>query len=186
MNIRAFLAVTISPAVQAGAASLIDKLAKRTSGVKWVAPENLHITIKFFGDIRVEATHAISRAASQVASQLDPFEIVVSGAGAFPDMNRARTVWLGVSQGREPFIELAQAIDEPLAELGYPPERRQFHPHLTIGRVRGRQTDGTLASLLEELHECHIGVSYVEEIVLLSSTLDRSGPTYSRLATIEL
>lgn len=186
MKIRAFLAVQTSPAVQAGAGGLIDNLAQRTDGVKWVAPEDLHITLKFFGDIPVEETHAISRAVSQAVEQFKSFEILVAGAGAFPDIGRPRTVWLGVTEGREQFISLASAIDERLADAGYPPERRQFHPHVTIGRVRGRQSDGTLADLLAELEQAYIGPSYVEELVLFSSTLERAGPIYSRVATIEL
>jgi 2'-5' RNA ligase len=185
LKLRAFLAVPVSGEVKSNAARLISKLAEKTSGVRWVEPENLHITLKFFGDIPVEATHEISKATQSAVAGIEPFEILVSGAGAFPDIERARTVWLGVAAGETQFVELATQIEEQMHELGYPPERRRFHPHLTLGRVRGKQVDGQLTKLLRELDECFIGPSLVDEIALLSSSLERSGPVYSRLATIE-
>jgi len=163
----------------------MTKLAEKTSGVRWVDPDNLHITLKFFGDIPVEATHEISKATQAAVADREPFEILVSGAGAFPDLERARTVWLGVTTGVSHFIDLATQIEDNMHDLGYPPERRRFHPHLTIGRVRGKQADGQLAELLGELEECFIGPSVVDEIVVFSSSLERGGPVYSRIATIE-
>ncbi len=185
MKLRSFLAVPISGEVQSNATRLMKKLAEKTSGVRWVAPDNLHITLKFFGDIKVESTHEISRAVQKTVDVADPFEITVAGAGAFPDIQRPRTVWLGVTDGKSQFVEFFEQLEDRLHDLGYPPERRRFHPHLTIGRVRGKQDDGELTQLLAELDECFIGPTWVEEVVLFNSQMERGELVYSRIATIE-
>jgi 2'-5' RNA ligase len=163
----------------------MKKLAERTSGVKWVEPENLHITLKFFSDIRVEETHEISRAVQKTIDEFDPFEIIMGGAGAFPNIEKPRAIWLGVTEGESQFREFFERLDDRLADLRYPPERRRFQPHLTIGRVRAKQEDGELTRLLAELDECYIGPSYIDEVVLFNSELERGEPVYTRIASLE-
>lgn len=186
VRIRAFLAVEASPEVRREAARLTSRLAHVAKSVKWVEAENMHLTLKFFSEIAPEAVPTITRAVQHVALQCPLFEMEVHGAGAFPKIERPRTLWAGVREGAERLVELAGAIDEALEPLGYPRESRRFHAHLTMGRVRGRQQGGILAEELRSLSDHPLGRTMVSELVFFSSELQKSGPVYTRMATIRL
>ncbi len=184
-KIRAFIACEMPEEIQAAAARLISKLLPLTDSVKWVEPANVHLTLAFLGEVSQNDAFEISRAAASACSQHQPFAIEVAGAGAFPATERPRTLWVGVSQGAEQLELLQVDIAAALADIGYPPERRRFHGHLTLGRVRGR-IDGRLPAAIQELSAESLGLASVDEAVLFSSQLSRQGPSYSRQATFPL
>jgi 2'-5' RNA ligase len=187
-TIRSFLALEVSSAVAAAAERLIRVLASGNGPpVRWVERQDMHITLKFFGDIAPELTSDICRRVQQVLDGLSPFEIKVVGVGAFPRSDRPRTIWAGVSAGSDRLIELADRIESVLEPLGLPRERRRFHPHLTLGRVKGSSPLAPLAARIEAIDVAHeLGVTSVRELLLLSSELKPSGPVYGRMATLAL
>jgi 2'-5' RNA ligase len=188
-TIRAFLAVKSSPEVRQSAQRVIAEFAEVPLGgskVKWVEPEQSHITIKFFGDIAPEATSAICRNVQSVLEDVESFQIDVKGVGAFPDLRRPRTIWAGVDQGADRMVDLATRIEAAMEPLGYPREHRRFHPHLTLGRLRGRGVAAELGDRISDLADSPFGRIQVTELVLLSSELARSGPVYNRMATLPL
>ena len=187
-TLRTFIAVPVAPELASRARVLIDKLRLSTAKAKWVEAKNLHWTIKFLGDIELRETAAICKAVSAAVAPFTPFDVEASGAGAFPDPARPRTVWLGMGQGSEEMISLHDAIERSLEPLGYRAENRRFRPHITIGRVRQSTAEGIqdLGRLVQENADFDGGLTSVDEVTIFSSELGRDGPTYDPLGHAEL
>jgi len=186
-RIRTFVAVEIDAAVRAAADELIRQLAESGADVKWVEPENLHVTVKFLGEVDSRQLHQICRAVEAAVASQPPFDLEVRRAGAFPNARRPRTLWLGAGRGGEELAAVAREVDKQLQRLGYPRESRRFHAHLTLGRVRqGGAASGRLAELLAEQAEFQAGTSRVAEAVVFSSQLSRGGPVYEPLGRARL
>lgn len=186
-KIRTFIAVELSAAVRAEAIRLVERLRPAGGDARWVEPQNMHLTLKFLGDVREEAIPDVCRVVAKAAAEFAPFEVAVGGAGAFPDLRRPRTLWIGVTQGRQDLIRLQTAIERALAKRGFPKEQRDFQPHLTIGRIR--ESGPAMAELGKQV-EAHgdfaAGSSTVCEVVVFASHLSSSGPTYEALARAPL
>ncbi len=186
-RIRTFVAVDIDSAVRDRVAGLVGRFRAAGADVKWVQPQNLHITLKFLGDVDAKEIHRVCGAVQDAVADAAPFEFEVRGAGAFPKPNRPRTVWLGIAQGQEEMIDLNQRIEPALEKLGFRREARRFQPHLTIGRVRrGGPAVAELGKLIGEQADVELGLTKVPEVIVFSSELDRSGPTYEALARAPL
>lgn len=183
-NIRTFIAVEVSPDVRARAADLIRKLQPSGAKVSWVKPENMHLTLKFLGDIPDNETPDVCRVVTEAVRQVPPFEFGCSGAGAFPNLHRPRTIWLGVHEGLEHLVTLKRSIDAALRkELRFPKDLLDYRPHLTIGRVReGGPALDAVRQVLEEHRDFDGSLTYVEEVVVFASFLEREGPTYDAMA----
>jgi len=185
-TVRTFVAVEISPEVRSHAARLIASLNGTAAKVKWVDPHNLHMTLKFLGEIDLREAPQVCAAVAEAMADLPPFSIRVAGAGAFPDVVHPRTVWLGVTEGSEEMVELHERLEANLTKLGFRQEQRRFRPHLTIGRVRGLQGAAELGQLVADRADFDAGVSDIDEVVVFSSELNRDGPTYETLSTATL
>jgi RNA 2',3'-cyclic 3'-phosphodiesterase len=133
---RLFLAVFPPAEVQRGAYGLIEALRRPGDGVSWVKSENLHYTMRFLGEVGEDGARRAADSALEAASGSMAFPATLGGLGAFPDPRRARVIWVGMSQGAEPLVALAQDLDRSLGRRGFAPEGRRFTAHLTLGRVR--------------------------------------------------
>ncbi|MBX3413643.1 MAG: RNA 2',3'-cyclic phosphodiesterase [Pirellulales bacterium] len=184
--IRTFVATEISLDVRARATTLIKKLRPTPARVRWVDPENLHLTLKFLDNVETERIPQVCREISQATRGLPEFEFRSFGVGAFPDAERPRTVWIGVREGSEELIALHDAIEGVLEKLGFRAERRRFRPHLTIGRVRGSEGIDDLAARMAEFAEYDCGSTIAEDAVVFASKLDADGPLYEVLGRCEL
>ncbi|MCS7238388.1 MAG: RNA 2',3'-cyclic phosphodiesterase [Thermoguttaceae bacterium] len=186
-RIRTFIAVEVDSYVRQRALDLMDILRTAQADVKWVEPENLHITIKFLGEVLSRDIYHICQAVQKAVAQIEPFPLVVAGAGAFPDVIRPRTIWLGLSEGEEQLARLQRSVEDALLPLGFPREGRPFKAHLTLGRVR-RASPGLarLAQLLRDQASFSGAETFVEEVVVFSSELTPEGPIYEPLATLRL
>jgi RNA 2',3'-cyclic 3'-phosphodiesterase len=185
--VRTFVAVEIPLEVKDRANRMIGELRETAAKVKWVEPAHMHWTLKFLGNVDMLEIPPVCEAVSRAVEPLAAFDIEARGAGAFPDVRRPRTVWIGTGRGSEQMIELHDAIEFELAKLGYRSENRRFRPHLTIGRVRqSPQGIGELGRLLEAHADFDGGVSLVDEVVVFSSVLGRDGPTHEPLCHAEL
>lgn len=182
-NVRTFVAVEASPAVRQRAAEMIRQLAPLATGIKWVEPQNLHITVKFLGDVTTERLPEVCQAVQKAAAGVATFEFDVFGAGAFPRVDRPRTIWLGNRRGEAEMAQLSRKIETALEKLGFPREGRRFQAHLTIGRVRqGGPGLAEFARRLREMQQVEVGSFAVDEVVVFSSQLGPQGPTYTPLA----
>ena len=186
-TLRTFVAVEINAPIRAGAGELIAALGGTAADAKWVEPHNLHLTLKFLGDVQQREIARVCQAVAIGASEVEPFELEVRGAGAFPNAARPRTVWLGGGIGTEQMVVLHDRVEAALAELGFREEHRRFQPHLTIGRVRGGGSGiAELGKLLQQHADLLIGSMTVREVAVFSSTLTPSGPIHEVLGSASL
>jgi RNA 2',3'-cyclic 3'-phosphodiesterase len=180
------VAVELDAATRAAVARATDELRGRAGAlsVSWVAPDNLHVTVKFLGGIDPTRVPALVTALLGAAAAVAPFTIEVAGLGAFPSATRPRVVWAGISRGAETLTVLAARIDDALAGRGIPRETRAFSPHVTIGRVRESRRAPELAQALGDARP--FGHVRVDTITLMRSELSPRGARYTPLATVPL
>lgn len=184
-TLRSFIAVDLSLSSRAILARAIRRLDVG-SGVKWVDPDLLHLTVHFLGYVRIQDVKPVCDAAKEALAEIDPFDLTLGGVGAFPDLERPRVIWIGVREGIESLVAIQEALDEPLAALGYPSDRSRFKPHVTIGRVKREGPDDSLRQSLEEMSQLDGGVTGVDSVVVYHSEPERRGPLYTPLAEIDL
>ncbi len=144
--------------------------------VKWVEEENLHLTLKFLGEVKEERVEEISRVLREIRRSEKRFELSLEDIGAFPSERSPRVIWIGVGKGREEIIRLQERIEEGLTPLGFKKEERGFHPHLTIARVKKRADFKELFDLSYKSR-----VFLVDSVTLFKSTLTPKGPIYEPL-----
>jgi len=186
MRTRTFIAVTTSPAVRQAAGRLAELLRPAAGDVKWVAPENLHWTLQFLGEVDDIEIPAVCSAVSSAAAEVDSFDLEARGAGAFPAPDRPRTLWIGAGAGAQAVVAMQAAIERQLKKLGYRAEKRRFVPHLTIGRAGRNARPRSLVRELAGLTEFDAGSMLVDEVTVFASKLGPEGPTYDVLARAPL
>lgn len=185
--VRTFIAVDLSPDVRGRALKLIKRFQTTRAKVRWVENKNLHLTLKFLGDVESVELPRVIDTVKEAVADLKSFDLTFHGAGAFPDPENPRTIWLGVAEGAERIIDVHRRVEDALAEIGFRAENRRFRPHVTLGRVRDtRHGKRDLAALLGEYAEFEGGVSHVDELVVFSSELEEDGPNYEPLGHVEL
>ncbi|HET6437184.1 MAG TPA: RNA 2',3'-cyclic phosphodiesterase [Anaeromyxobacter sp.] len=163
----------------AAAAARIRRAAGAAGGeVRWVADENLHLTLQFLGAVPEERVEAVAAAVGAAAAAARPISLEVKGAGGFPNARRPRVVWLGLAGEIEALASLAVDLGRRLAPLGFSPEARPFAAHLTLGRARdGRGAPGLGGALAAEA--AGEGITWrAAELVLFESHLSPRGPQY--------
>ncbi len=187
MGIRTFIAVEISPPLREELFSLQQELKKSSSDVKWVEPQNMHLTLKFLGDTGEEKIPKIKEALSGICLNNNPFNIGFCGIGVFPKPDSPRVVWIGIKEGKERLTELAACIENGLTHLGFEPGKRAFSAHLTLGRVRSEMNKNGLKNAIAEIASYNFkNTLIIENIVLFRSELDLAGPRYTKLAEFGL
>ena len=185
---RTFIAAVPSDGARRRALSLVATLQAAGADVRWSREENLHFTIKFLGDLGPGQLRAVCQTASDVAGRHAPFSIQLRGAGAFPNAARPGTIWLGAGDGQAAMADLAKDLDRALRKLRFPKERRAFHSHVTLGRVRrgGGPQFRALADAIREQNAFDGGPTTIRELVVFASRLTSPGPIYEMLHRAEL
>ncbi len=183
---RLFIAIELPPHVLAHLEALQQWLQERTPPhtVRWVAPQGIHLTLKFLGDVPTQKRAALQDALAHAVRAHAPFELSLGGFGCFPNPQRPRVAWVGVQKDLDALRRLRDAIEAHVAPLGYPTETRPFHPHLTLGRVRRdarRQDARALGTLLTEGTHAQRKTWAVHEVTLFRSQLRPSGAVYTPL-----
>jgi 2'-5' RNA ligase len=185
-RLRTFVAVELDRFTHDRLVGLQERLAAPGVPVKWVEPENLHITLLFLGEVDARETPAVCNAVKLAARKLKPFAVTLAGVGAFPTPRRPRTLIVHVTEGGPELIALHDAIETPLLELGcYRREERPFKPHLTLGRVKG-DTGDEFAVSMKQFEGWQGGQSHIDEVRVMSSELRPHGPEYTVLCRAPL
>lgn len=179
--IRCFVALNLDiPAVRR-ISELQDKLRSRAKGqplrVGWVPPANLHLTLKFLGDIPAETMPAVRDRLAERLLGRPAFTMQVRGVGAFPNVDQARVLWVGLTDDGGHLDRLAADMDQWLVDLGFARETRPFRPHVTLGRVR----EGSAAGLIAGDEALELGPALAQEVVFFESVLQRRGAEYRAL-----
>ena len=185
-RLRTFIAVSLSSSVLAGIEKTVRTLQTLFRDVRWVEPKNMHVTLKFLGDIPLNDLPQLIRTVTQCTSETNSFDLTFQGIGAFPNRESPKTIWIGCREGSKELIQLAESIDKGLWSIGFPKESRHFSPHLTIGRIKKSVQESPLMPLLDEEDDRLFGSCSVSEVQIFSSELTRHGAIYDELAAIPL
>jgi len=186
-TLRAFLAIEPPEAVRAEIAAIQERLKKTVRGViRWVRPEGIHLTLKFFGNIPPPAVERISAAVAARTAGVAPFDLTVGTVGVFPDLNRPRVVWLGMAGEVDRLLGLQKSLDREFGALGFPREERPFRAHLTLGRIKTPKGLVGLARAVETGETATAGPFRADDLILFRSELSPQGAVYTRLAAFPL
>jgi len=188
-EIRSFIAIELPEAVKLNLSQLEARLKSgRPTSVRWVAPESIHLTLKFLGNIVVESARDITQAMAEAAQGIPPFRLEVKDLGVFPNLKRVQVAWVGVHGEIDKLSQFQQRLDSNLSRLGFAPERRPFTPHLTIARVRDTSSLTERQAIGQLIASTHFeaGEFTVDAISLMKSQLTREGPIYSRISQVAL
>ena len=178
---RAFIAIELPSEIKNNLADLQQRLKQEGLKASWVKPGNIHLTLKFLGDIDPGNVENISAAMKVAAEKSAPFELKVSGTGVFPNLRKARVLWAGLSQGVAQLIDLQKDLDKALEECGFERQKRSFKGHLTLARFRDPVNPAKLEKSLRECNGNHLGQLVVSDIVLFKSDLKPTGAVYTKL-----
>jgi 2'-5' RNA ligase len=186
-RLRTFIAVDLGQPIRDRCVALQETLARTGTEVKWVEPENLHVTLLFLGEVEDRAVPDLCRAVADVCAAREVFPMSVETVGCFPNPRRPRTVWAGVGEDGAELVALHDALEPPLLELGcYRREERQYTPHITLGRVKSDRPTDRLAQALTKNANWQGGTTEVREVLVLSSELRPQGPVYTVLSRAKL
>jgi len=183
-RVRSFIAILLDEAVRDAIASEVERLKPLARSVAWVPPQNLHLTLKFLGELQTESLEAIKEALVEGVSEAERFTLAFHGLGVFPGLARPRVLWVGVAHGALQCQALQARVDAALARRGLPKEGRPYTPHLTIGRVRDPRGLTALQQAITRNAQKGFGDSRVSSISLMRSDLHPSGARYTELYTV--
>ena len=186
---RLFVAVPLDEPARAAVAEVVERIRAgepEGRGVRWVRLDGLHVTLRFLGPTLADRVAGVAAAVARAADGVEPFEIRISGAGAFPPVGRPRTLWLDLDRGREALAALATRLDDALAGAGWERDRRPFQAHLTLARADGvRAGPATVAALREAAADLAIE-SPIRRVVLFESITGAGRARYVELAEAAL
>ncbi|MEK6563835.1 MAG: RNA 2',3'-cyclic phosphodiesterase [Candidatus Omnitrophota bacterium] len=184
---RIFIAIKLENEIKDKLSQIQEELKSAQADVRWVKPENIHLTLKFLGETPVEETKIpeIIRCLKELGGQIKPFTARISGMGAFPSLKSARVIWVGVKEDTTELTKLAGMIEDSLVKLGFPEEKRKFSAHLTLGRLRSNKNKDKLGQKLEKFKIPGLSVR-INSIALFESVLHPTGAAYQKLSEISL
>ncbi|MGE0681617.1 MAG: RNA 2',3'-cyclic phosphodiesterase [Candidatus Binatia bacterium] len=180
--IRAFIAVTLGELIIEEIAKVHRLLQEAKGDIRWTRVDSLHLTLKFLGDIEHKQVEPILRVLNKLVGTRPPLHLIAQGLGVFPNLKRPRVLWVGLKG--EGLIKLVEAIETALMRLDFPPDDREFTPHLTLGRIRSPRGWDRVFALMKEHENVLFGESTIEKVTLYQSTLRPDGAIYTVLGSI--
>lgn len=184
---RSFIAIALPEEIRHSLGNLQEELKSYQADVNWVKPENIHLTLKFLGEITEKTQSEIKGICDNCVQDQAPFRLRLSTLGAFPKLDLPRVIWVGIDPVAEKKIKiLAQKLEDKIKSLGVPAEKREFSSHITIGRVRSALNRDNLVNALSVIVENFSAKDQefpVDKIILFKSTLTPQGPLYETIYT---
>lgn len=178
---RTFIAFNLPEEVIASLGDLQKALKQQDLKIRWVHPENIHLTLKFLGDISAEELPAVKRVIRTVSLSQTVFSLEAKGLGVFPTVKKARVLWSGIHGDVKRLGDLQSNLDRALVDMGFEPEKRAFRGHLTLGRIKGRVDGRALASATSRFGSFVSPPFKTERLILYKSDLKPSGAVYQEL-----
>jgi 2'-5' RNA ligase len=190
-QIRTFVAVELGQPQRAAMDKVQDALKRERAGryVRWVAPEGIHLTLKFLGGVDASRMAELQAALIEACRGIPPFRLTISGVGAFPNTRRPRVVWVGLEGDTATAAQLAEQIEAAFAKLGFPREERPFSPHLTIGRIKrdSSPSDQQFAGeMVAQAQVGELGEVKARQVSIMKSDLRPTGSIYTQLYAVDL
>ena len=183
-TIRSFLAIELDPELVPKILDVQKEFKKTNSNIKYVPSQNMHFTLKFFGNIDFNMVEDISAAVLKVIKNYSSFDLNIKKCGCFPNKNVIKVLWLGLDEG-SPIKDIQKDLDKEFSKLGFKKEKN-FISHLTIGRVKSPKGKKEIRNTIEKLEDVEIGQMTVSKICLKKSTLTPQGPIYEDIKVFEL
>jgi len=178
--LRLFFALDTPAQVRPKIVDLVRQLEGSGADVKWESMSKLHCTVKFLGDTAEERVPELAGIARSIAAGIAPPSVIYTRLGCFPSKREPRIIWAGMEDNAGGLFRLQEELERGLTNLGILPEERRFHPHITLGRVRGRRNLPDLITLLESLTFVS-EAAVLPELLLIRSDLRPSGSVYTTL-----
>ena len=189
-QIRSFIAIELPDKLKQELAQLEAQLKmSQQSGVKWVDPDSIHLTLKFLGNIATDRTGEITRAMEAAAQGIPPFQLKVKDLGVFPNLKRVQVAWVGITGEVNKLSQLQQRVESNLAGIGFAPESRPFVSHLTIARLRNQASPDERHRFGQLIASTKFEATYAitaDAISLMRSRLTRDRAIYSQISSIKL
>ena len=183
--VRTFICIELPESIKERISKLQDILRQIDAQISWTKTSNIHLTLKFLGNVEVSRIRRVSKALERAADGINSFEVEVGGAGCFPSARNPRVLWVGFSSVPQPLQQLYSNIEDELAREGFDREKRKFSPHLTIGRVRTPHNSARVAEAL-------IAAGFesetfrVTQVIVMRSDLNPTGSVYTPQSVIPL
>lgn len=179
--VRSFIALDLPQSVERALGDVSRLLSGTLAAVRWVKPANIHLTLKFLGDVEEDRLPDVRQAIDRVGAAFGPIQLGLDAVGTFPSRGRARIIWVGLSGDLDRLNRMQVEIDSAVSECGFEPESRPFRPHLTLGRSRSTtvllpDVDGVVSPIVFE----------ASRLRLIRSDLGRGGARYSDLHSVVL
>jgi 2'-5' RNA ligase len=177
-SIRSFIAIDTAPEVKAAIIEVEEKLRSADAEVRWESIEKFHITLKFLGNVDETKLHSLENELEKVLSPFSELKMTYQGVGCFPNQHHPRVIWIGAENQDGTLSRIQETIEGVSESFGFQREERQFHPHITIGRVKGPKN---LKALVTEIGNTTFAPhsSLVKEVLLMKSDLKPSGSVYT-------
>ena len=186
---RSFIAIELPKEIKDTLAQIQETLKKQGADVKWVEPKNIHLTIKFLGEIDEQKLAKVISIMEEAVKDKNTFSLRIWSLGAFPKLDYPKVIWVGLKQGDRETKIIAEGLEEKITKLGIPKEKRSFSSHITLGRVKSNLNRLNLVTVLKNL-EGSLEKENLEfvatKITLFKSTLTPQGPIYDALKEINL
>ena len=185
-TIRTFIAIKLPKNIISSIDKIQEGLITYGFKVRWVRPQNIHLTLKFLGNISKADIDKIGDTMTESVGEYGPISLNVKGIGAFPGIKRPRVVWVGITGRIDRLAGLQGKLEKKLAEIGFPEENRPFKGHLTIGRVKGKIDPKRFLDAMHEFAESGSTTFIADKIILFRSELKPSGAVYTELLNASL
>lgn len=186
MPIRSFIAIEIPDDMKEALGRLQKRLGSADVKTRWVDYRNIHLTTKFLGDVADSDIPKVCEVVKSVASRTPAFDLEVAGLGVFPPKGPPRVIWVGVRGDVETLGNVVENVERGLfEEVGIQPERRVFHPHLTLGRVKSTRNTDRLMRLMGECAPAEVGTFAAESVTLFMSELSSRGAVHTPMAEMK-
>ncbi len=182
---RCFIAIELPETAKTALFDLQRDLAKCGSDVRWVKPDNIHLTLQFLGDIEENIVESIIGSIKGTCCKHSAFKLEIAGINVFPNLRSPSVLWVGL--GSHEYLSAIQMdIETKMTSLGIKPENRRFIPHLTLGRFKSSSGKNNLLDIVKLKRSAKFGLIKVNSVSLMRSNLGRTGATYSTIAKIDL
>ena len=179
---RTFIAIDLDQTIKDALSALIKKLDSGDRNIRWVKPQGMHLTLKFLGEVSEDKIQEVQSVLGRIVEDYSRFQLSLKGTGTFPPEARIpRVLWIGIEENAS--LQNIQArVENELHKIRFPKEKRKYHPHLTLGRVKGSQNLETVMETFGSHNRAEFGNMTVNRLTLFKSTLKPSGAEYTILS----
>jgi len=176
---RLFVGIGLPDRCRDAISRALFPLRERGDAISWTRAENLHLTLKFLGEVPEDRVEPLAAGMAAASEDSRPFDLLLEGAGGFPTISSPRILWVGIREPLDPVRKLHQNMENVLSGAGFPREGRSFHPHITVGRVRSRLSRERIGRIVAALSGKRFGTAHADSYRLYESRLSPSGAVYT-------